>query len=142
MKVALAFACGALFAFGLVLSGMTTPRTVTGFLDVTRDWNPTLAFVMAGAIGVYAPISWLVRRRTRPLLDTRFHWPAPSAIDTRLVVGAALFGVGWGLSGYCPGPALVSAGTGVVEVAIFVGAMIAGTAIVRLARPEKPEVTA
>ena len=117
---------GALFALGLVISGMTTPRTVTAFLDVTGAWDPQLAFVMAGAIAVHAPVVWLMRRRSRPLLDAKFHWPEQQRIDARLVGGSALFGIGWGLSGYCPGPALVSAGGGAMPVLVFVGAVIVG----------------
>jgi uncharacterized membrane protein YedE/YeeE len=133
MKSILAAAiAGALFALGLVISGMTDPHRVTAFLDVTRAWDPTLAFVMAGAIAIHAPLARLVRARLAPLFDPVFHTPAWTAIDTRLVAGAAIFGVGWGLSGYCPGPALVSVGTGALPVLAFIGAMIAGIAIVRL----------
>jgi uncharacterized membrane protein YedE/YeeE len=123
---------GALFALGLVISGMVDPNRVTAFLDVTGDWDPTLAFVMAGAILLHAPLARLVRARRAPLFDARFHLPATSAIDLRLIAGAALFGVGWGLSGYCPGPALVRLGTGALPVLVFIGAMIAGIAITRL----------
>ena len=128
-SIALAAVAGALFALGLVISGMTTPRTVTAFLDVTGAWDPQLAFVMAGAIVVHAPIVWLLRRRKRPLLDARFHWPADQQIDARLVGGSALFGIGWGLSGYCPGPALVSLGGGAVGVIVFLGAVVVGILI-------------
>lgn len=109
--VVVAAAAGVVFALGLVLADMTSPARVLAFLDLAR-WDPTLAFVMAGAIAVYAPVARLVRARPAPLLGARFHWPAPAAIDRRLLAGAALFGVGWGLAGYCPGPALVAAGTG------------------------------
>ena len=122
--IALAALAGALFALGLVISGMTTPRTVTAFLDFTGAWDPQLAFVMAGAIAVHAPIVWFLRRRSRPLLDTRFHVPEQEQIDARLVGGSALCGIGWGLSGYCPGPALVSVGGGGLGVLVFAGAMI------------------
>jgi uncharacterized membrane protein YedE/YeeE len=125
-SIALAAVAGALFALGLVISGMTTPRTVTAFLDVTGAWDPQLAFVMMGAIAVHAPIVWLLRRRTRPLFGTRFHWPERQQIDAQLVGGAALFGIGWGLSGYCPGPALVSAGGGGLGVLVFLAAVVVG----------------
>ena len=124
---------GAVFALGLVISGMTDPGRVTAFLDVTGHWDPTLAFVMAGAIAVHAPLARLVRRRAAPIFDTTFHLPERRVIEPRLVIGAALFGVGWGLSGYCPGPALVSLGTAATPVLVFIGAMIGGTALARIA---------
>lgn len=122
---------GVVFALGLLVSGMTTPLKVTSFLDVTGGWDPTLAFVMAGAIAVHAPIVRLVRNRRSPLFAGGFAWPSLRTIDRPLVIGAALFGVGWGLSGYCPGPALVSVGSGATEALAFVGAMIAGIALTR-----------
>ena len=122
---------GVLFALGLALSGMTDPARVTGFLDVRGAWDPTLAFVMAGAILAHAPVVRLIRRRSAPAFDTRFHWPRLTRIDAALVVGAAVFGVGWGLSGYCPGPALVSLGGGARGVVVFVAAMLAGIAATR-----------
>lgn len=131
MKAVPAIAVGALFAVGLALSGMADPARVRGFLDLFGTWDPTLAFVMGGAIAVYAPLRLLARRRTHPVFATQFHEPKRRDIDLRLVGGAALFGVGWGLSGYCPGPALVSAGTGAVGVLAFLGAMIVGTVAVR-----------
>lgn len=112
---------GVVFALGLVISGMTSPARVRGFLDVTGDWDITLLFVMAAAIAVYAPVARLARDRL----------PAtPTVIDAKLVGGAAIFGVGWGLAGYCPGPALVSVGAA-LETGLFVLAMIAGIAIAR-----------
>lgn len=97
-----ALGAGFLFACGLAIGGMTDPAKVLAFLDVAGDWDPSLAFVMAGAVGTYAPLrAWIVRRR-------RAFRPRPSRIDRRLVIGAALFGLGWGLVGYCPGPALVA----------------------------------
>lgn len=129
--VALAVLAGAVFAIGLAVSGMTVPAKVTGFLDVGGAWDPTLALVMAGAIAVYAPVVRIVRRRRRPLASEQFHWPTPRAIDARLVGGAAIFGVGWGLSGYCPGPALTSIGSGAASALVFVAAMIAGIVVAR-----------
>lgn len=122
---------GVVFALGLVVSGMTTPHKVTSFLDVGGAWDPSLAFVMAGAIAVHAPIVRLVHGRPSPLIAGRFAGPLQRTPDPSLVIGAALFGVGWGLSGYCPGPALVSAGGGAPEVLAFVAAMIAGSALTR-----------
>ena len=129
--LALAMLAGALFALGLALGGMTIPARVTGFLTIGGTWDPGLAFVMIGAIAVYAPLLRLIRRCSAPLLAERFHWPTATAIDTRLVVGSAIFGVGWGLSGYCPGPALVSLAAGGAPVAVFVAAMLAGCALGR-----------
>jgi uncharacterized membrane protein YedE/YeeE len=119
---------GALFALGLLISGMTDPGKVTAFLDVTGSWDLTLAFVMAGAIAIHAPLARIVRARRAPLYDTRFHDPPRKRIDAQLLLGAAVFGVGWGLSGYCPGPALVSLGGGAVPALVFVGAMVLGIA--------------
>lgn len=127
MKPALsALASGLLFGLGLGVSGMTLPSKVTGFLDVTGDWDASLAFVMMGALAVHFVLFRLVRRRPSPLFDTRFHIPTRTDLDGRLVAGAALFGVGWGLGGYCPGPGLVSAATGSVPALTFVGAMALG----------------
>ena len=130
--VLVAVGAGALFALGLVVAGMTVPARVTGFLDLGGSWDPTLAFVMGGAILVHAPIVRLVRARRAPLFDTRFHWPTAHGIDVQLVLGAALFGIGWGLSGYCPGPALVGVVAGAPATVVFVGAMIAGIALGRV----------
>lgn len=114
---------GIVFAIGLVISDMTSPARVIGFVDVTGGWDPTLGFVMAGAIAVFAPVVRLVKNR--PL-----YGPAQSAIDLRLVGGSAIFGIGWGLAGLCPGPALASVGAA-FENGLFVLAMIAGMALAR-----------
>lgn len=131
--IVVAAIAGAIFALGLVISGMTEPARVTAFLDVTGHWDPTLAFVMASAILVHAPLGRLVRGRRAPVFDAQLHLPTVTRIEPRLVIGAALFGIGWGLSGYCPGPALVSLGTAAAPVLVFVGAMIGGIAVARLA---------
>ena len=121
----IAFAGGALFSLGLAMSGMTDPAKVLGFLDVTGAWDPTLLFVMAGGVMVFAG-AWQVSRRLRaPLLAPSFP-ELPDRIDRRLVAGALLFGAGWGLAGSCPAPALASAGAGVEGSVIFVAAMAAG----------------
>jgi len=120
---------GALFGIGLILSGMTDPRKVTGFLDVAGAWDPSLALVMVGALAVGVFAFGAARRRTRAWSGTAIHLPARTAIDTRLVVGSALFGIGWGMAGFCPGPALVAiAGAGDIAggAAVFVAAMAAG----------------
>ena len=129
---------GAIFALGLVVAGMTDPARVTAFLDFGSAWDPTLAFVMVGAILVHAPIARMMRLRYSPIFDDRFHWPVRTKIDRRLVLGAALFGVGWGLSGYCPGPALVGVIAGAPATAIFVTTMLCGIVIGRLvSRPTR-----
>lgn len=107
----IAFVSGALFAVGLAVGGMTRPGKVIGFLDVAGDWDPSLAFVMAGAVGVNLVLFRVILKRGRPLFAGAFHLPTKKDLDARLVVGAAVFGVGWGLGGYCPGPIVTSLGT-------------------------------
>ncbi|CAN7326527.1 MULTISPECIES: YeeE/YedE family protein [Ensifer] len=119
-------ASGVIFGIGLSLSGMLDPARVRGFLDVTRDWNPSLAFVLGGAVAVSALGVLLTRRMRRPLLDDAFHLPSNRVIDRRLIIGSAIFGVGWGLVGLCPGPALASLSLGLPATALFVVAMLAG----------------
>ena len=126
IRALVAALAGAMFGVGLLLAGMTRPEKVLGFLDVTGHWDPSLAFVMVGAIGVHAIAYRLIRRRPSPLLETRFHWPPTGAIDRRLLGGAVVFGVGWGLVGYCPGPALAALASGRIETVIFVLAMLGG----------------
>ncbi len=121
-----AFGCGLLFALGLGLSGMTQPSKIIGFLDVAGPWDPSLAFVMLGALGVHFLFVRRAQRGGTPRFASSFSWPAPAAVDARLVAGAAIFGVGWGLSGYCPGPALVSLVTLTPAVLLFVSAMAVG----------------
>lgn len=138
VRAAIALAAGALFGAGLVISGMVNPARVLGFLDVAGiakgTWDPTLAFVMAGALAVAAPAFWLGRRRARPLLDTQYHLPPKMGIDRSLLAGAVLFGLGWGLVGFCPGPALAALGTGRAEVLAFAAAMAAGMVLYRRLR--------
>ena len=117
---------GALFGLGLAVSGMTNPAKVIGFLDFAGGWDPTLAFVMGGALLVTIPAFRLILGRQRPILAGDFALPAKSTLDARLLGGAALFGVGWGLSGFCPGPAVVALTTGLTPVFAFVAAMAAG----------------
>jgi uncharacterized membrane protein YedE/YeeE len=126
IRALVAALAGAMFGAGLLLSGMTRPEKVLGFLDVTGRWDPTLAFVMVGAIGVHAIAYRLIRRRPSPLLDARFHWPPAGAIDRRLLAGAAVFGAGWGLAGFCPGPGLVAAATGATSALVFAAGLLAG----------------
>ncbi len=137
MNTVVALLTGVLFGVGLVISGMTDPAKVTGFLDLTRAWDPSLAFVMGGAIAMHAPFVWLARRRKAPLFEGVFHWPTLRTIDPALLAGAAIFGVGWGISGYCPGPALVSLGTGTTSILVFVGAMLVSTLAARALVPDR-----
>jgi uncharacterized membrane protein YedE/YeeE len=121
-----ALAAGLLFSLGLTLSGMIDPARILGFLDVAGVWNPILGVVMASAVAVAAVGFALGRRLAHPLAGSAFHPPGQTAIDARLVGGAALFGIGWGLVGYCPGPALASLGLGLRAAWLFALAMIAG----------------
>jgi uncharacterized protein len=124
------FLAGALFAIGLAVSGMTNPHKVIGFLDLTGrrgPWDPSLAMVMVGAIAVYASAYWLSRRMLqKPMAAARFAIFHREDVDSRLLIGSAIFGIGWGLAGYCPGPALVSLATGGAQVIAFCAAMGAG----------------
>lgn len=130
--IAVSASAGGLFAIGLGVAGMTKPSKVTGFLDLFGTWDASLAFVMVGAIAVYAVMSRLIVRRAAPLFDTRFHLPTRSDLDARLLVGAGIFGVGWGLGGYCPGPGLVTAATGAVNAVAFVISMGVGMKLAQL----------
>lgn len=124
-----ALGCGLLFAAGLGISGMTDPRRVVAFLDVAGAWDPSLMLVMVGAIAVNAAAyRWVLRARA-PLLAQRFRITTKRRVDARLVGGAAMFGVGWGLSGYCPGPALVAAVSLNADTLVFASAMLAGMAV-------------
>ncbi len=130
MRIAIALASGLLFGLGLTVSGMIDPAKVLGFLDVAGDWDPSLAFVMAGAIPI-AAIGFALRRQAPAQPQPR--------IDRRLVLGATVFGAGWGLAGFCPGPALASLGLGNWRAALFVAAMLAGMVLFEItARPSAP----
>ncbi|WP_198670224.1 DUF6691 family protein [Dyella sp. C9] len=126
MKILMALAAGLLFGLGLSLAGMTQPAVVLGFLDVAGAWNPQLLFVMAGAVLTTAVGYRLVWRRSMPWLATGFALPRATRIDARLLGGAALFGIGWGIAGYCPGPALVALAGGIGSVGVLVAAMALG----------------
>ncbi len=128
-RMIVALFAGALFGVGLAVSGMVNPAKVIGFLDVAGNWDPTLMFVMGGALLVTIPAFRLILKRPRPILADGFALPTRSALDGRLLGGATLFGVGWGLSGFCPGPAVVAMVTGLTPVFAFVGAMVAGMAL-------------
>jgi len=126
--------CGLLFGFGLALSGMTDTAKVTGFLDIFGHWIPDLAFVMGGAVAVTVLAFRVVLRREAPLFDQVFHLPGAKHVDRPLVLGSALFGVGWGLYGYCPGPAVAALGYLDWQPFLFVAAMIAGMAAASIDR--------
>jgi len=123
------FFIGLLFGSGLLLSGMTDPGKVIGFLDVAGQWDPSLALVMAGAVAVSFFAFAVARRRTTAFLGGAIQLPADAPIDRRLLVGSLVFGVGWGLAGFCPGPAIVAVGAGAVPAMVFAVAMLAGMAI-------------
>jgi uncharacterized membrane protein YedE/YeeE len=123
-----ALASGLLFGLGLTVSAMIDPAKVLNFLDIAGTWDPSLAFVMAAAIPVTAIGFAIARRRGKPMIDTSFRSPTTTVIDRRLVLGAILFGVGWGLVGYCPGPALAALGLGNPATWLFVAAMLSGMA--------------
>ena len=126
MKIAAALLAGLLFGLGLALSGMLDPVRVQGFLDVTGAWDPSLAFVLGGAVGVSALGSLLARHVRHPLLAAAFDIPSSRQIDARLLGGAALFGIGWGLAGFCPGPALAALSLGLPKAFVFAAAMLLG----------------
>jgi uncharacterized membrane protein YedE/YeeE len=127
-----AFVSGALFGLGLAMSGMTDPRIVLGFLDVFGDFDPALLFVLGGAVITTLVLFRLVLRRASPLFASSFQLSNLRHIDRRLVGGAALFGIGWGIAGYCPGPALAGLGIGSLEALWFVPAMIGGMLLHRM----------
>lgn len=134
MKLFTAWLAGLIFAVGLGISQMTDPAKVIAFLDVSGAWDPSLAFVMGGAIGVHVfAARWMLRRKA-PLLESSFHLPKTQRIDVSVLVGSALFGIGWGIAGYCPGPALVaSVGLGSAPLS-FIASMLIAMAAVRWAR--------
>jgi uncharacterized membrane protein YedE/YeeE len=135
MAIVLQFVVGLVFGFGLLLSGMSDPAKVLNFLDLggiaSGNWDPSLAFVMAGAVAVTFVGFRFVLRRSRPLFAERFHLPTKRELDLRIVAGPAIFGVGWGLAGFCPGPALTALGFGSRAAVIFVAAMLTGMWLAR-----------
>ena len=126
-RLTVALLSGALFGYGLSLSGMVDPARVLGFLDIASGhWDPSLMFVLGGAVCVAFIAVAIQRRLPKPVLDTQFYIPERTDIDARLVGGSVLFGIGWGLAGFCPGPALSALTTGLTPVLLFIAAMIAG----------------
>lgn len=133
IDTASAFIVGLIFGIGLIFGGMTNPAKVIGFLDIFGSWDPSLAFVMGGAILVGVIAFRFAKQRTTSFVGGAMHLPTSNDIDKRLVIGSVLFGAGWGMAGFCPGPAITSLGTGNPKAVIFVVAMVAGMAIFELA---------
>ena len=117
---------GIIFGFGLTVSSMTNPAKVIGFLDITGNWDPSLMFVMIGAIAISAPLFYLLRNKTKPLFDLKFEIPTTKNIDKKLILGASIFGIGWGMVGFCPGPAIASLALLKPVSIMFVIAMASG----------------
>lgn len=134
MVILFAFLSGLLMTAGIAISAMIDPNKVLGFLHLGPQWDPSLAFVMGGALAVFLPGFWLLSKRRAPVCDTEFHLPKSSAIDKPLVVGAALFGLGWGLAGYCPGPAIAALTSGSMGTLVFVAMMVIGWYVARKSR--------
>lgn len=132
LQAGIAFIVGLLFALGLGISGMTQPQKVIGFLEIGPGWNPALIFVMLAAIPIHFLAFRFIKGQRAPFLDSKLHLPDAQEISKSLIIGSVLFGVGWGLGGYCPGPAIASLGGGSSDAAIFVAAMIAGMLLTRL----------
>ena len=129
---------GLVFGLGLIVSGMANPAKVLGFLDLSGAWDPSLALVMAGAIGVSFFAFLFAKKRTRSLIGADMKLPTGKTIDRRLVIGSTLFGIGWGVAGFCPGPGLVALGMGEVKALIFVAAMLAGMVLFELLENRRP----
>ena len=134
MKYGLAYLSGLLFGLGIVLSGMANPAKVVNFFDLAGAWDPSLAFVMGGALTVTAIGYRIILRKSAPVCDTMFHMPTKTGMDKRLIGGSLVFGVGWGVAGFCPGGALPVVSTGNPGVLIFVTALVAGILIARFAQ--------
>ena len=137
MPTFFALLAGAVFGIGLIVSGMADPAKVLGFLDLFGSWDPSLAFVMGGAILVGVLAFAVARRRAVSLLGLQMRLPKATQVDRRLVGGALLFGIGWGIAGFCPGPALVALGMGEHKALVFVAAMLAGMGIFELLERRK-----
>ncbi|MDO9049416.1 MAG: YeeE/YedE family protein [Methylobacter sp.] len=127
-----AFFVGLLFGLGLIISGMTDPSKIIAFLDLAGDWDPSLIFVMGGAILIGAVAFTIAKKRQRSLLGAPMQLPSETELDKGLLIGSLVFGIGWGLSGFCPGPAVVSAASGQPKAWIFVASMLSGMALYSL----------
>jgi uncharacterized membrane protein YedE/YeeE len=132
-----AFVAGLLFGLGLTIAQMINPQKVLGFLDITGQWDGSLALVMASALTTVITLQHFIFRRAKPLYEAEFNLPTSKAIDARLLSGAALFGMGWGLAGLCPGPAIAGLGFGIAENILFVLAMLAGMGLFQFLHGEK-----
>ncbi len=132
MKIFIAFIVGLIFAMGLGISGMTQTQVVRGFLDVFGDWDYSLIGVMAGAIFIHSILFYFIKKRSSPLLDSKFHLPTKKDLDWRLISGAAIFGLGWGWAGVCPGPGIVAMASGNINILIFIVFMLLGMGIFKL----------
>jgi uncharacterized protein len=142
MQALASFLCGLIFGSGLMISGMTQPAKVLGFLDIFGPWDPTLAFVMAGALAVSSVGYTLARRQRRPIIAAQHFWPNRTDIDRPLIVGSVLFGIGWGLAGLCPGPALENLASLSPRMIVFVMAMIGGMSLLDLWQRRAPSTIA
>ena len=131
LRILSSLVAGLIFGLGLVISGMINPAKVQNFLDITGSWDPSLALVMGSALAVTGIGFALLRRSKQPLFAARFEWPTRTDIDPRLISGSATFGAGWGLAGFCPGPAISAAALGLTPVYIFLAAMMAGIGLWR-----------
>ncbi len=142
MSLVTALIAGFIFGIGLLISGMTNPAKIQNFLDIFGQWDPSLAFVMGGAIAVTAPGYYFLRKQSGTFLGTKFQWPTRNDIDKPLVAGAAMFGVGWGLSGFCPGPAIAAlplALDGVTGAFWFVPSMLVGLIVAKVTNSQNPQ---
>jgi uncharacterized membrane protein YedE/YeeE len=132
MALFISLLAGLIFGLGLILSGMVNPERILGFLDLTGRWDPTLIFVMAGALLIGFLAFFIAKRRTSTFLGLDIKLPAANQIDWRLIFGSTLFGIGWGIAGFCPGPAIVSLGIGGSKVVVFVVSMLLGMVVFEL----------
>jgi uncharacterized membrane protein YedE/YeeE len=136
-----ALVSGLLFGIGMALSGMTNPENVIGFLDVTGAWNPSLIFVMGGALLVFAPAyHFIIKRQAKALSGDVMSLPTKVQLDSKLISGAALFGVGWGLAGICPGPAITSLAFGNLDIVIFIASMVSGSLLAKSVTAPSPRI--
>ncbi|EEX32013.1 transporter [Vibrio coralliilyticus] len=136
-----ALVSGLLFGIGMALSGMTNPENVIGFLDVTGAWNPSLVFVMGGALLIFAPAyHFLIKPQAKALSGDVLSLPTKVQLDSKLIYGAALFGVGWGLAGICPGPAITSLAFGNLDIAIFIASMVSGSLLAKYVAAPSPQM--
>ena len=133
-RALVSFLCGLTFGVGLIVSQMSNPAKVIGFLDISGQWDPSLALVMVGAVAVFSIAYRLALRRSAPILENRFLLPEKTRLDRPLIVGSLIFGLGWGLAGLCPGPAIVSSGYGDPRVWAFVAAMLTGMVLTPFVR--------